>query len=118
MRNTTAAHASTATCCVFASAILGTFTASVIVAKARIPSTEHISIIFPVIKIKRKEEKEKLLTDSSNDLRLQPILILKSSSKDANPALSITTCISRMPNMIEHLSRREEEHGNQAHRGP
>lgn len=58
------------------------------------------------------------LTKSSDNLRLQPKLILEPSGKITHPALPISRHIGNLPNMVEHVPGREQEDGDQGDRGP
>ena len=57
-------------------------------------------------------------THRSNNLRLKPILILKPASKVTYTSLAIRNHIRDFSNVVEHVSAREEENGNQADGGP
>ena len=58
------------------------------------------------------------LTHRSNNLRLQTILVLKSSSKVAHATLAILLHIGHLADVVEHVAGGEEEHHDQADCSP
>lgn len=101
----------TAICCARGSAIRGTFSASEMVANARMPSAKMLSRSLDC-------NEEDHLTHRSHNLRLHPKLILETSSKVADPALTIPSHIWHFANMVEHVSAREQQDRDQADRRP
>lgn len=58
------------------------------------------------------------LTHGSNNLRLQPILILEPSSKIAHTAFTIRLHIRHFADVVEHVAGGEEQDHDQADCGP
>lgn len=58
------------------------------------------------------------LTNGCNDLGFHAELVLESTSKVADTALTIACNIRNLPDVIEHLSTGEQEDGNQTDGSP
>lgn len=58
------------------------------------------------------------LTHSSNNLRLQPILILETTSEVADTTLSVSCDIRHLSNVVVHVSAGEEQNCDQADSSP
>lgn len=57
-------------------------------------------------------------TDSGHDLSFQPKLILEAPCKITDPTPTVTADIRHPPDVIEHVSGCEQEHGDQAQTSP
>ena len=57
-------------------------------------------------------------TDSGHDLSFQPKLILEAPCKITDPTPTVTADIRHPPDVIEHVSGCEQEHGDQAQASP
>jgi hypothetical protein len=110
MPNRTEAHTMTMICCVRASLIRGTFKASVMTEKASKASKTGQSSIS-VLNMGE-------LTHGGHYLCLHPILGLESTCKICDATFSVSCDVWHLSNMIEHMSRSEEEDQDQANRCP
>lgn len=112
----------------------GTFSAREMVAKARTPSTpKNVSISLFSFSLnqlnglapcsqgdcqKQERIEDRKLTDSSNNLRLHAKLILESSREIRDLPLLVRRHVRHRPDVVVHVSRREEQHQDQADGGP
>jgi hypothetical protein len=112
IKKRTADQARTATDCVLGSAMRGTLSAREIVAKDRIPSEFGQQIVPGSLNDKS------LLTNCSNNLRLETELILETSGKVADTTLSIARHIWHLSDVVEHVSACEEQNRDQADCSP
>lgn len=108
----------TAMDCARASAMRGTLSARLMVAKERTPSVKndvsreqirlHIQI-YESINVGKGEA----LTQRSDNLRLQPELVLEAAGEIAHTSFAVRARVRHFPDMIEHMARGEKEDGEQ-----
>lgn len=109
-------HTSTATCCVLASAMRGTFKASEMVAKDNRPS----AFVSELHRVKAEERgiASIKLTHCRYNLCLKTILVREPPCKIAHTTLSIAGHVWNLPDVVEHMATSKQQNRNQTNGRP
>lgn len=81
------------------------------VAKERIPSTNSSQLLS-------RDKTTGKLTHCSNDLSLETELVLEATGKVANATLAVGLNVGDLADVVEHVSAREEQNGDQTDGSP
>ena len=85
---------------------------------------EHSKLLSPRVRDSRYLERQgdcresQNTVDGSNDLRLETELVAEATSEVADTTLSVTLYVRCLADVVEHVSRGEEQDGDQGERGP